>query len=252
MPHTVISQPLARWRAKAGSVGRQALPELPEALNDRAQDNWELMLAIADEAGGAWPQKARQAALALSGVETEPSSLGEELLRDIWHVFAERAGDRIASADLVAALVEMTDRPWGEVRHGKPITQAWLARRLTPFGARPKDIRISGKVPKGYERTSFEDALKRYLPPDTLSQSATPLQCNEINGLDETQSATPENNVALSISANKLKSNDCSAVADENAKNEQKVAPSFRDRQNWRGGADEDFGAGSNSWRNES
>jgi Protein of unknown function (DUF3631) len=51
----------------------EARPTLPEELNDRAQDNWELLLAIADAAGGHWPQKARQAALALSGEKEEPA-----------------------------------------------------------------------------------------------------------------------------------------------------------------------------------
>ena len=42
-----------------------ARPDFPEALQqqDRARDNWELLLAIADVAGGDWPVKARAAAV---------------------------------------------------------------------------------------------------------------------------------------------------------------------------------------------
>jgi hypothetical protein len=40
---------------------------VPYGLNDRACDNWSPLLAIADLAGGEWPQRARAAALDLSG-----------------------------------------------------------------------------------------------------------------------------------------------------------------------------------------
>jgi hypothetical protein len=43
-----------------------ARPRLPEELSDRQQDVWEPLLAIADLAGGSWPERARAAAVALS------------------------------------------------------------------------------------------------------------------------------------------------------------------------------------------
>lgn len=42
---------------------RLCRPDLPEKLNDRAQDNWEPLLAIADVAGCGWSERARAAAL---------------------------------------------------------------------------------------------------------------------------------------------------------------------------------------------
>ena len=45
-------------------------PKTPDALNDRAADNWRPLLAIANLAGGDWPTKAREAALTLSGQGT--------------------------------------------------------------------------------------------------------------------------------------------------------------------------------------
>ena len=33
-------------------------PQLPDQLNDRQQDIWEALLAIADAAGGEWPARA--------------------------------------------------------------------------------------------------------------------------------------------------------------------------------------------------
>src|SRR5262249_44881102 len=39
---------------------------LPTALDDRAVDGWEPLLAIAEAAGGAWPDRARRAAALLA------------------------------------------------------------------------------------------------------------------------------------------------------------------------------------------
>src|SRR5919199_5450082 len=62
-----------------------AEPQLPDELDDRAQDIIEPLLAIADEVGGEWPERAREAAVKLlSGEEREGTdSLGVRLLRDV-------------------------------------------------------------------------------------------------------------------------------------------------------------------------
>jgi putative DNA primase/helicase len=189
-----LARKLFRFGADNMAKIAEARPALPEALNDRAQDNWELLLAIADAAGGPWPQKAREAALALSGAKDEPASLGEELLRDIWDIFAEKMVERIAGADLVAALVAKEERPWGEANRGKQITQAWLARRLAQFRVRSKNIRDGSRIVKGYEREMFQDAFSRYIPP---FQTATPLQGIENNGLRKEITATQKIGVAV-------------------------------------------------------
>jgi hypothetical protein len=55
-----------RWaRDNAASIAT-AKPILPPELNDRAADNWEPLLAIAELAGEDWRNRARDAALALS------------------------------------------------------------------------------------------------------------------------------------------------------------------------------------------
>jgi len=45
-------------------------------LNDRAGDIWEPLLALADLAGGDWPGKARQAAVALNAAHRRAVQLG--------------------------------------------------------------------------------------------------------------------------------------------------------------------------------
>src|SRR5262249_20983222 len=100
-------------------------PQIPEALNDRAADNWRPLLPIADLAGGEWPQLARQACLTLSG-ESPEEGMGVTLLADCRPAFGDNAV--IRSVDLVTKLIGDPERPWAEYNRGKPITQRQLAR----------------------------------------------------------------------------------------------------------------------------
>ena len=50
-----------------------ARPDMPLGIEDRNADVWEPLLAIAEAAGGDWPQRAREAAIALVGAAWSPS-----------------------------------------------------------------------------------------------------------------------------------------------------------------------------------
>jgi Protein of unknown function (DUF3631) len=93
-----IREDLTAWVALYGDRLGQATPALPKELDDRAQEIWEILLAIADLAGGPWPDAARQAAIELhaeSDLEDLPLSiLGRPLLR------AQQPG-RVAMGQLV-------------------------------------------------------------------------------------------------------------------------------------------------------
>jgi putative DNA primase/helicase len=89
----------ARWAVDNFDLLIDPEPRLPNGLNDRASDNWRPLLAIADLAGGEWPQEARRAACRLSG-EEQDGAIGVELLRDIRSAFGD--ADVIRSSDLVA------------------------------------------------------------------------------------------------------------------------------------------------------
>src|SRR5207247_398980 len=74
----------ARFVADHADQIHDADPAVPDALNDRAADNWTPLLILADLAGGDWPTKARAAALELSGGdEIESLGTGGQLLADI-------------------------------------------------------------------------------------------------------------------------------------------------------------------------
>jgi putative DNA primase/helicase len=163
----------ARWATDLARALRDAEPDMPEALHDRAKDNWRPLLAIADLAGWEWPLQARAAAEALSsqGGDQAEQSRGVLLLTDIRRVFDDKAkaggkdARRISSTDLVFALTALPDCPWATWSRGKPITAASVARLLKTFSIIPKTIKLAdGKQPNGYKRSQFDDAFGRYLP----------------------------------------------------------------------------------------
>jgi Protein of unknown function (DUF3631) len=142
---------------------REATPDLPDELDDRAQDCWESLLAIADLAGGDWPKRARSAALELSGNgEREDDSLTARLLKDIYSVFENGAGDRLRTADLITHLSEIEESPWGDW-YGKPISAQKLSGLLQPHRIRTMPVWVDGKTVKGYKVEQFADAFHRVL-----------------------------------------------------------------------------------------
>jgi hypothetical protein len=152
-----------RWSMDNIGALKAVSPPMPPGFENRLGDNWRLLLAVADLAGGEWPELARQAAATVAKVAGD-ASIGVRLLTDIRRIFEERGVDRIASAELVSVLGEMEDGPWPEWKGGKPITQAGVARVLKPFGIVPDTIRISpDKTAKGYYLAGFQDAFERYL-----------------------------------------------------------------------------------------
>jgi hypothetical protein len=157
------------WAEHAVPRLTDARPHLPDELDDRAQDAWEPLLAIADLAGDEWPERARAAALELAnGPGGEEESAGVLLLSDTRRVFDEQGAERLSSAALVAALHEVEESPWAEW-FGKPITQTAIAKLLKRYGIQPKKLRFGEETARGYERAWFEEAWERYLPPDTGS-----------------------------------------------------------------------------------
>jgi hypothetical protein len=136
--------------------------DLPAELADRAAEAWEPLFAIADAAGGAWPARARRAAIVLHASREQDDSLGLRLLSDIRIVFDQRCVPRIFTADLISALQADEEGPWASER--VPLTPHHLGYLLKPFEIASKQVRIGAKSLKGYERHWFIDTWERYLP----------------------------------------------------------------------------------------
>jgi len=172
---TAIAKKLARFAADYSQQVRLARLDLPDALSDRDQDNWEPLLAIASCAGDDWLTRATAAALKLSGTGEKTGGIGNELLADIQHVFESKKLDKIKTADLIAALCHDEEGAWAAYNRGKQITPRQFARLLKPYGIASKSIRVGNETPKGFELSQFTDAFGRYLstPPEFAATSAT-------------------------------------------------------------------------------
>lgn len=167
---------LARFAIDNRDAVHIARPTEIDGLNDRANDCWEPLLAVAEAAGGDWPRLARLAAVTLHGLEEDAPSIGAELLASIRDAFDSKRSDRLSTADLLEVLAEDDEAPWAAWNRGKPMTAHQLSKRLSEFGAKSSTIRIGHKTAKGYRLEQFSEAFKRYLPTDPPIQSVTPSQ----------------------------------------------------------------------------
>ena len=155
---------LAQWAAGSVSILREARPDIPSELDDRAADSWEPLLAIAELVGGNWQHRARKAAVAISAGEArEDDSLGVQLLADIADVIGDC--DKITTSELLNGLRAIGTAPWRVFgQKEKPLDARRLAALLRPYGIKPITFRVCKSTPKGYERHAFEDAWARYTP----------------------------------------------------------------------------------------
>jgi putative DNA primase/helicase len=195
----VIARKITRWVADNEQSIRTIEPEEAKGLNDRQQDAWEPLFAIADVAGGEWPERARAAAKALCAVdeaESQERDIKLLLLADIRDIFdkafpadhaARKAGTvgrpddgpRLFTKQLLLGLHAAEERPWttwGKAK--KPMTDAQLAAQLHDFSIRSTTVWIDDAQGKGYYLRSFKDAFDRYLPaavPPTAPQSRKPV-----------------------------------------------------------------------------
>jgi hypothetical protein len=165
-----LRQRLATWADDVGSVTGNAWPELPAGVEDRNHEIWEPLIAVADSAGGDWPDVARTACSALvSASEDRSYSLGVILLRDLKTVF-DRSGQQKLSTDYLIDMLTSThsglddDAPWADL-HGTGLDPRKLARLLKPYDVKSKKIRMNDVTLQGYTSESLHDAWQRWLPP---------------------------------------------------------------------------------------
>lgn len=160
-----LCRKLARFVADNAARLEACDPVLPAGAFNRLADNWRPLFAVAEIAGGDWPQRAADAFAKLNGQDdADAQGIGTMLLADIRQAFAENRAERIFSKSLVETLCAMTDRPWLEAHKAKPITETWLAHRLRAFGISSRTLRIGDNRAKGYELADFTEAFERYLP----------------------------------------------------------------------------------------
>ena len=192
-----IRRRATRWAIDNMAELTEADPHLPEALNDRAQNNWEQLLAIADLCGEG--DLARKVALKISGEEGDDmKTLGALLLSDLRDIFDEEGGreddkTQLPTSFIVMKLLDREDRPWKTLYRGQPIKEQGVAKYLKPYRITPKRLKLStrdlrrfqsafrsasvivtlGERPQGYRVKQFKYAWNRYLSPATPQTDPT-------------------------------------------------------------------------------
>ncbi len=166
--HT-IRDALTEWASTVPTI--TSWPEMPFGIEDRDADIWEPLLAIADMAAGAWPERARCAGVTLvTATKAASPSLGIRLLADLRTVFSEHADpDHLFTDDLISALIAIEDAPWADIR-GKALDSRSLARRLGKYEVKPRTVRIGDRTSKGYARADLFDPWTRYVTDVTVLQ----------------------------------------------------------------------------------
>jgi hypothetical protein len=169
---------LASWIEDTAAELTGARPVMPAGVIDRKAEVWRALLAIADAAGGDWPDRARAACkYFVLGADPGELSLGVRLLADLRAIFGDH--DQLPTATILESLAALAEAPWGDM-YGKPIDARRLARMLGKYGAHPKVVRIGEATHRGYARASLADVWLRYLPTlgVTGETNVTPLASN--------------------------------------------------------------------------
>jgi hypothetical protein len=176
----IVHQRVSFW---ANEATLNPDPAMPKGLRGRGADNWRVLLSIADAYGEGWGERARLAALIMARGYRDEDIL-VTLLRPIREIFEACSADRLASAALVQALLDLEDAPWTEWRGvnddqlPRKLTQATFAWLLKAFHIRSRSIwpagrTVDSKSRKGYFRIDFAAAWSSYCPRD-----GTPAQPN--------------------------------------------------------------------------
>jgi len=170
-----IRDHLAAWAVTKGADIGKAWPELPAGIVDRPAEVWEPLIAVADAAGGHWPETARAACTHLCAMANDRTvSLGVRLLRDLSLVWGKDKAPGHHTADLLNLLcgetpydkdddgdpLTLLDAPWSSLR-GEPLDARGLARLLAPYEVRSTKVKVDGRSLQGYRREDLWDAWQR-------------------------------------------------------------------------------------------
>ncbi len=161
-----LASKLARFSQDCSEKVRDARPHLPQELSDRAIDNWEPLLMIAECAGREWVQRAEAAAIALSAAVEVQGSASNDLLTDIREVLTDWTSETIKTVDLIDQLCKDHDMGWNTYYRGQKISARQLAKYLAAYGLAPRTVRQrDGSTPKGYVLIELQAVFARYLKP---------------------------------------------------------------------------------------
>lgn len=165
---------LAIWAHYVGEAAGAAWPSLPAGVTDRTAEVWEPLLAVADAAGGDWPERARAACIAICDSRSgRAESLGVRLLKDLRLIFGNAqaltteailnrlTGDQPFGTDTDGEPAYLTNAPWADLK-GSPLDARGLAALLRQYEVQPTKIKVAGRALQGYRRADLWDSWQRY------------------------------------------------------------------------------------------
>ena len=176
-----LQRQLLRWAIDNKAAIKAASPKLPDIPNDRAVDNWHPLLAIAEVAGGGWPQKVNEALRVLNPAEEDDDSIKTVLLSKLRVLFNESLAAKhakflwtpdqdddfaLASTEIVKELNQNDEAPWADWREGKGISAKKMADLLK--GYKVKSFQPTSGQNRGmhYKYGDLRPVFEAYLPPD--------------------------------------------------------------------------------------
>jgi Protein of unknown function (DUF3631) len=148
-----LASKTARWATDHVIALEAAEPAVPKWLDDRDNDSWLPLFAIAEKAGADWPARLERAARSLLSRDADDDAVEDDtidiqLLRDIRLIFAARANPDtgewpavLTSEDILGGLYAIEGGPWSEFKSGRPLTGNQLSRLLKPFRVLPGTVK---------------------------------------------------------------------------------------------------------------
>ena len=123
------------------------------------------MLALADVAGGDWPDLARKAALALSADTDDSDTFITKLLRALKEDFEEQgethANGFQLTTDICDHLNQDTEAPWANLKN--QMTPELLAKNLSRYPVKSDRITLNGQKVRGFHWKKLKPVFDGYL-----------------------------------------------------------------------------------------
>jgi putative DNA primase/helicase len=186
-----LRQKIKRWvkdnHSAIADACEEILPTMPDVFNDRAEENWVPLTAIAKLASAKWLALTGEAMKDLEGYDVEDDSPAEYLIKALERLFCQRLAKdhesklfsldkyddfHIASSEIVTALNKDKDAPWADWHNGQGLTEHKFAQLLREFDVTPEQQR-HGKEgrPRGYRYGTLKPVFARYPSPPAKEES---------------------------------------------------------------------------------
>ena len=191
---------LARWCADAGDEIARCSPALPQGVRNRMADKWRPLFAIAEVAGGKWPEMARNALIAQPNASKPSKAL--QLLIDIHEVMKGEARN-IATETLIRSLADSEESLWADYNfrqrdpEDRRIQPRQLAALLGRYGIKSMPVRPDGwnKPARGYRKGDLERVWSRYLPKTPPEKALQRYKLMESTTCSDSMRYKPESDV---------------------------------------------------------